>query len=74
MLHDEMYGVAPFATGEAFAEAFGGRDVERRGLVIVEGAEAHVIDAALTQGDEVRHDVINLRRVQYPVYGGLVYH
>ena len=40
----------------------------------MEGAEAHVVDAALAQGYEVRHDIVNLRRVQYPVYGGLVYH
>ena len=74
MLHDEVDGVAALAAGEALAEALGGRDVERGRLVVVEGAEAHVVDAALAQGHEVRHDVVNLRRVQYPVYGGLVYH
>ncbi len=74
VLHDEMDSVAPFAAGEAFAEPLGGRDVERGRLVVVEGTEAHVVDAALAQGHEVRHDVVNLRRVHNPVYGGLVYH
>ena len=74
VLHDEVDGIATLAAGEALAEALGGRDVERGRLVVVEGAEAHVVDAALAQGYEVRHDIVNLRRVQYPVYGGLVYH
>ena len=28
MFHDEMYGIAPFAAGETFAQPFGGRHVE----------------------------------------------
>ena len=36
MLHDEVYGISAFAASEAFAESFGGRNIEGRSLVIVE--------------------------------------
>ena len=74
MLHDEVDHVAAFPATEAFAQAFGGGDHERRGLFVVERAEALVVDTGAAEGDIFRHDIYDLRRVQYPVYGGLVNH
>ena len=72
--HDEVHGVAPLAAGEALAEVLGGRDVERRRLVVVERAQAHIVHPALAQGDKVGHDVVDLRRVHDAVDGGVVNH
>ena len=74
MLHDEVDHVAALPATEAFAQPFGGRHYERRGLFVVERAEALVVDTGAAKGDVFRHDVNDLRRVQYPVYGGLVDH
>ena len=74
VLHDEVHRIAPFAAGKAFAQSLGGRYVERGGLVVVKRAKPHVVHSALAQGDEVGYDVYDWRRIQNPVYGGLVYH
>ena len=74
VLHDEVHRVASLSAGKTLAQTLGWRDVEGGSLVIVEGTETHVVHAPLAQGDEVGHDVVNLRRVQYSVYGYLVYH
>ena len=74
MLHDEVHGVAALAAGEAFAQAFGGGYHERGRAVVVERAQALVVDASLAQRDEVRDDIDNLRRFQYPVHRSSVDH
>ena len=59
VLHNEVDGRAALATGEAFAEVFGGRDVERGVLVGMEGAQSDVVDAALPQRDKLGDDIDN---------------
>ena len=74
MLHDEMDGSAAFTACKAFADVLRGRDIEGGRLVVMEGTKSYKIDAAPTQCDEVRDDVNDVRCVQNPVYGRLVYH
>ena len=74
MFHDEVNGIASFAAGKAFTESFGGRNIERGCLVIVEWTQAHIVDSSFFEGHKFRYHINNLCSIQYPVYGGLVYH
>ena len=40
----------------------------------MERTQTDVIDTTFAQGDKIRNDIHNLCRVQYPVYGNLIYH
>ena len=53
MLHDEVHRISSFSAGKAFAESFGRGHIEGRGFIIVERAQAYIVHAAFTQGDEV---------------------
>ena len=74
MLHDEAHGVAALAAREAVAVALRGRHHERRRLLVVERAQPLVVHPGLSQGDELRHDVNDVRRVHDFVNSGFVYH
>ena len=74
MLHDEVYDIAAFSAGEALAQSFGRRYVERRCFVVMERAQTYIVHPAFSQGDEVRYHINDLCGIKYAVYGGLVYH
>ena len=74
MLHDEVHGISTFSARKTLAQPFGGRYIKGRGFIVMERTQAHIVDAALAQGDEVRYHIGDLCGVEYAVYGGLVYH
>lgn len=40
----------------------------------MERTQTDVIDTTFAQGDKIRNDIYDLCRIQYPVYGNLIYH
>ena len=69
-----MHYISSFSAGKALAEPFGGRYIEGRGFVIVEGTQSYIIHTAFAQGNEVRYDIVYLCGIKNSVYSGLVYH
>ena len=63
MLHDERHGVAALATAEAVTGAAGRRYIERRGLLVVERAEAFIVGSRLLQRDELRYHIHDVCRI-----------
>ena len=74
VLFEEGDDVAGFAAAEAFEYALGGGDVEGGSLLVVEGAAADVVGAALFEGHEVADDVLDAGGIHDALYGLLVYH
>ena len=59
-LHDEVHGIAALAAAEAFAQASGWRDGERRCGVVMKGTQTLVARSCSPQGDIVRHYIYNV--------------
>ena len=71
---EEGNHVAGLATAEALEDAFRGRHIERRCLLVVEGATAYMVGSALLQRHEVTYHLLDTGGVHNPLYGLLVYH
>ena len=74
MLHQEAYGVAFFVASEAVEILPGRRDVEARGLLLVERTTCDIIGALPFQRDKVSDYLDDVYSVPDPCYGRLVYH
>ncbi len=57
VLHEERHSVAALAAAEAFVDAFGGRDDERRGFLVVERTARGIVDALAFERHEVADDI-----------------
>ncbi len=68
VIHDESHGRSPFVATETIVHAFGGNDVERRGLLVVEGTTRPVLGAAPLERHEVADDFLDLRHVENLLY------
>ncbi len=74
VFHEEMHRAASLSAAEALAYVPARVDVEGRCALRVERAKADPAGAAAFQFHEVFHDVVDLNRLQYRVYGLLRYH
>ena len=74
MLHNEVNSRTPFAAGKAFTDILCWRHIERGGLVAMERTQPYIVYASFPKGNEFGNNVHNVCSIQYPVYGGLVYH
>ena len=74
LLHQEGDGRPAFAAGEALADVLGGRNVEGRRLVGVEGAQTDIVDPAAPQRHEIGNDIDDLSCVDDLVDGLLINH
>ncbi len=74
VFHQELDGVAGSVAHEAFVDAEARADVQRRVLVVVEGADAHEVLALFAQGDEVADHIFNADGGHHAVYGLLLDH
>ena len=74
MFHDEMDHIASFSATEAFTQSLAGRDAERRRFLVVERTQPDVVHSSSAKRDKLGYHIYYLCRIQYPVYGGLVYH
>lgn len=74
MFHDEMDHISSFSTAEAFTQSLAGRDAERGRFLVVERAQSDVVHSPSAKCDKFGYYIYYLCRIQYPVYGGLVYH
>ena len=68
MLHDKVDGVASLAAAEALEDALGGRDGERRGLLVMKRTQSQVVDASFLQRHELLHHLGYLGSVEDPFY------
>ena len=74
VIHDEANGIARLATSEAFVYAFTGGDIERGGLLVVEGAAANVVGSSLFERDKFTNNLLYTSGIHDALYGLLVYH
>ena len=74
MLHQEVDGRPPLATGKALADLLGGRHHERRRRIVMERAQALVVHPRLPQRDELPHHVYNVRGVHDLINSSSIYH
>ncbi len=68
VLHHEIHRRPCLAAAEAFVDALGRGDVERRGLFVVEGAAGGPVRPATLQVDEIADHVHNLCDIQNTLY------
>jgi hypothetical protein len=61
VFHDEFEAISPFTTAETLKNIAGRGDIEGRGLLMVEGAQADQVAPTTPQGDEVLHNFLNSR-------------
>jgi len=66
-LHDVGEDIAPLSAAEAVPEARVGIDLERRGLLAVEGAAAPELPTSLPQLDGLAHQGDDVRRLAHPL-------
>ena len=74
MLHEEVDSCSSFSTGKALAYLLRWRHHERRGGIVVEGAQALIVHASLSQGHELSHHVDYVRGVHDFIYRRSIYH
>ena len=74
MLHEEFHHIAGLAATEAFENAFGGRYIERRRLLVVERATSNMVGTTLAQRYKVANHLLDTGGVHDALYGFLVYH
>ncbi len=59
VFHEEFGGVSAFAAAKALEGVSDGRDAERGGLFVVEGAKGCKVDASAAEGEEVGDDFLD---------------
>jgi hypothetical protein len=69
-----MYHVASLTAAETLADAPGGRDTERRRLIVVKGTQPGVVNPSFAKGYKIAHDFFNAGCIQDAVYGTLINH
>ena len=74
VLHDEADGRPGLAAAETFEDALGRRDIEGRGLLVVERAAGNEVSPAAPERHEVPYHFIDPGSVQDPVNRFLRYH
>jgi hypothetical protein len=74
MLHDEADGIAAGAATKALIDLFAGRNGERRGLFVMERAQAEIVSASFLQFHEGAHYFHNIDAAEDLLYGVLRYH
>ena len=74
VLHDEVYGAAPLAATETFANPFRRRYAERGRPVVVKRAQPPIVGSTPAQADEVGYDIDDVGRGHNFIDGCLVYH
>ena len=74
VFHEESHAVAAFAAYEAVAGAPCRRDVERRGVVVMEGAQAAIVYAHLLERHKFGDDIHDVGSLFYAFYGDAVNH
>lgn len=71
MLHDEADTVAAFAAAETLVDLFTGRDRERRGLLIMKGAEAKIIGTSFLEFHKIAYYIKDIDAAKDLLYGSL---
>ena len=74
VVHEEPHGVARFAAAETFEDAFGRRNIERRGLLVVERAAANVVGTPFFQRHKFPYHLLYMGGIHDAVYGIFAYH
>jgi hypothetical protein len=74
MLHEEIDSRATLSTGKALTYLFRGRHHERWCGIVMERAQAFVVDTCLTQGNKITHHINNVGGVHNLVNCRSVYH
>jgi len=73
VLHQEADGIAAFAASETFVDLLGRRDGKRRGLFVMKGAEAQVVDPPFFQFYKFPYDFNDVNAGEDLLYGLLTY-
>jgi hypothetical protein len=74
MLHDEIDRRSPFAAAETFVDPLGRRNIERRGLLVVERTKSEHVGPPSFQGNKLTYNLCDFSGVEYSLYGSLVDH
>ena len=74
MLHNEADGIASLAATEAMTHATCRRNIERRGLLVVERTQSLVVGPTASQRDKLRNYLNNVGCILNSFYCSVVYH
>ena len=74
VLHQEVHGIATLATRETLAYLAGWRHHERRRLVVVERAQALVVNTRLAEVNKLAYDIHDVYGVHNLIYSRSINH